>query len=59
MQDDTNFMNNTNQIKELFIKAYFTTKRLKSVCYITNGGFQDGDKNIRERDDTLTATLGD
>lgn len=52
-------MTNTNQIKELFIKAYFTTKRLRSVCYITNGGFQDGDKNIRERDDTLTATLGD
>lgn len=28
-------MTNTHEIKELFIKAYFTTKRLRPVSYIT------------------------
>lgn len=31
-------MTNTHEIKELFIKAYFTTKRLRPVSYITKLG---------------------
>lgn len=31
-------MTNTFEIKELFIKAYFTTKRLRPVSYITKLG---------------------
>lgn len=58
-QHDTNFMTNTHEIKQLFIKAYFTTKRLRPVSFITKLGFQNGDTNIRERDDILTTVPAD